>query len=210
MAWTVIAVTAPTRDSALAYQAELIIRQKKGIINRETVIITVDDPRPRIGSGSATLNALLIVSELLSSKAGFKIMSTDVFQTVRVLILHAGRLFPFSSCGRAFSTLPLKQPRSNSPDQLAEFCELPCEIDQLMLFLHNYLSPNVGPGVWVCSTDMILDVPADRLALDLTDMTGVKIFATRADPGYAKDHGVCWYSNIRCIHLIYHIIIMFR
>ena len=190
LTWTVIAVTAPTRDSALAFQAELLMRQKKGIINRETAIITVDDPRPRIGSGSATFNALLIVSELLSSKAGFKIMRTDVLQTARVLVLHAGRLYPFASCGRAFSTLPLKNRGSNTPDLLAEFSELPCEIDQLIIFLQNYLCPKTGPGVWVCSTDMILDIPVDSLALDLTNMSGVKIFATRADPEYARDHGV--------------------
>ncbi|KAI6652050.1 L-fucose kinase [Oopsacas minuta] len=194
-AWTVIAVTAPTRDSALAFQAELVIRQKKGIINRETAIITVDDPKPRIGSGSATLNALLLVSELLSSKAGFKIMRTEVFQTARVLILHAGRLFPFASCGRAFSTLPLKNHLTNAPNLLTEYSELPCEIDQLISFLQNYLCHNAGPGVWVCSTGMVLHLSADRVALDLTDMTGVKIFATKADPSYAKDHGVCRLSS---------------
>ena len=189
--WTVIAVTAPTRDSAFAFQNELLIRQKKGIINRETAIITVDDPKPRIGSGSATLNALLIVSELLSSRAGFKIVSTEVFQKARVLILHAGRLFPFSSCGRAFSTLPLKHPRPGAPNLLSDYFELPCEIDQLMSFLHTQLCPNTGPGVWVCSTDMILNMPEEKLAINLGDMTGVKLFATRANPGYAKDHGVC-------------------
>ena len=53
--------------------AELLVRQRKGLLERDALILAVDDPRPSLGSGSATLNALLCVSELLASQEGHKV-----------------------------------------------------------------------------------------------------------------------------------------
>ena len=52
---------------------ELLVRQKKGLIPPETHILVVDDPRPNIGSGSATLNAIVCVAEYLAARDGFKV-----------------------------------------------------------------------------------------------------------------------------------------
>ena len=37
------------------------------------LLLAIDDPKPGIGSGSATLNALLVVTEHLSARAGYTV-----------------------------------------------------------------------------------------------------------------------------------------
>ena len=49
---------------------ELEFRQKKGQIDKDALLLTVEDPQARIGSGGATLNALLVVAEHLSQRKG--------------------------------------------------------------------------------------------------------------------------------------------
>ena len=52
---------------------ELQIRQKKGLIDKNAVILAVEDPQADIGSGSATLNALLCVAEYLAAREGMTV-----------------------------------------------------------------------------------------------------------------------------------------
>ena len=52
---------------------ELQIRQKKGLLDHDTFLLAVDDPKPNIGSGSATLNAVLCVGEYLAAKEGMTV-----------------------------------------------------------------------------------------------------------------------------------------
>ena len=52
---------------------ELQIRQRKGLLGKDVVVLTVEDPNPNIGSGSATLNALLCVAEYLAAKEGLTV-----------------------------------------------------------------------------------------------------------------------------------------
>ena len=47
---------------------ELLIRQEKGLLSRDALLLAIDDPKPNIGSGSATLNALLCVAEHMAAK----------------------------------------------------------------------------------------------------------------------------------------------
>ena len=37
------------------------------------LLLTLEDPKARIGSGGATINALLVVTEHLSAKAGYEV-----------------------------------------------------------------------------------------------------------------------------------------
>ena len=52
---------------------ELELRQSKGLIGKDTLVLALEDPRGDVGSGGATLNALLVVTEHLSAKAGFQV-----------------------------------------------------------------------------------------------------------------------------------------
>ena len=53
--------------------SELKARQSQGLISDDTLLLTVADPASRVGSGGATLNALLVATEHLSSKAGYTV-----------------------------------------------------------------------------------------------------------------------------------------
>jgi fucokinase len=48
-------------------------RQRYGLIDTATIILTVNDPQDKLGSGGATLNALLVATEHLSAKAGYSV-----------------------------------------------------------------------------------------------------------------------------------------
>ena len=52
---------------------ELELRQSKGLISKDTLVLALEDPRGGVGSGGATLNALLVVTEHLSAKASFQV-----------------------------------------------------------------------------------------------------------------------------------------
>jgi fucokinase len=52
---------------------ELKLRQEKALLDKESLIICIEDPEKPIGSGGATLNALLVVAESLSAQKGLKV-----------------------------------------------------------------------------------------------------------------------------------------
>jgi fucokinase len=54
---------------------EIEIRQQKGLIAEDVILLTVEDPKSEVGSGGATLNALLVVAEHISAKQGFTVTS---------------------------------------------------------------------------------------------------------------------------------------
>lgn len=55
------------------------MRQEKGLIDKESLIICIEDPEKPIGSGGATLNALLVVAESLSAQKGLKVTFLFLF-----------------------------------------------------------------------------------------------------------------------------------
>ena len=55
------------------YLTELDLRQRRGSVSPEVLLLTVADPEERLGSGGATLNALLVAAEHLSARAGFMV-----------------------------------------------------------------------------------------------------------------------------------------
>ncbi len=42
-------------------------------MSTNAVVMAVDDPKPNIGSGSATLNAIICVAEYLAAQEGHKV-----------------------------------------------------------------------------------------------------------------------------------------
>ena len=63
--------------------AELEIRQKREQIPAGTLLLVVEDPEVHVGSGGATLNALLVAAEHLSARAGFTVSGPDVPSSAR-------------------------------------------------------------------------------------------------------------------------------
>jgi fucokinase len=63
---------------------ELELRQAKGYIDKDVIVLTVEDPKSNVGSGGATINALLTVTEYISAEQGYSV-SFHVIQLVRIL-----------------------------------------------------------------------------------------------------------------------------
>ena len=67
--------------------AELEQRQKRGQLDARTLLLTVEDPQDKVGSGGATLNALLVVAEHISAKQGFTVSFNSVYRLLWILFL---------------------------------------------------------------------------------------------------------------------------
>ncbi|NXX51652.1 FUK kinase, partial [Tricholaema leucomelas] len=146
------------------------------------LLLAVEDPWDHLGSGGATLNALLVAAEHLSARAGCTVVSSDVLREARILILHMGRDFSFDDCGRAFTCLPVEEP--NAPAEA-----LVCNLDSLLETMTHRLCVGSPPGVWVCSTDMLLTVPSEP-GIDWDGFQGVRVIAVPGSQAYARNHGV--------------------
>ncbi|XP_059191686.1 L-fucose kinase [Centropristis striata] len=180
--WTVVVLTCQHKDSVYSFQRELELRQQRGSISQGALVLTVRDRQEPLGSGGATMNALLVAAEHLSNRAGHTVVTADVLDEAHILILHTGRDFPWSSCSRAFCWLP-----SEKPDQTVQAPV--CCLDLLLDCLSTQICPGSPPGVWVCSTDMILNIPADFF-LSWEGFSGVRVVSLPGDISYAANHGV--------------------
>ncbi|KAJ8417008.1 hypothetical protein AAFF_G00282350 [Aldrovandia affinis] len=180
--WTVIVLTCQHKDSVYAFQRELEVRQQCGCLPQGALLLTVADPQERLGSGGATLNALLVAAEHLSARAGYTVVTADALEDAYILILHTGRDFPWDSCGRAFCWLPVQEPPG--------LVERPmCCLDLLLDCLTHKVCSGSPPGVWVCSTDMILTLPSAPV-MSWEGFSGVRVLSLPGDVSYATSHGV--------------------
>uniref|UniRef100_A0A8D2Q5I0 L-fucose kinase n=1 Tax=Varanus komodoensis TaxID=61221 RepID=A0A8D2Q5I0_VARKO len=168
-AWTVLVLTCRPRDRAFAFQKELEIRRERGSLAGQPILLTVEDPKAEVGSGGATLNALLVAAEHLSAQAGCTVITSDVLQKARILILHMGRDFLFDDCSRAFTCLPVEDPTAPAE-------ALTCNLDNLLATL----TKQVG-GTQACSC------PA---SIDWQGFQGARVIAVPASVSYARNHGV--------------------
>uniref|UniRef100_A0A9J8AZH9 Fucose kinase n=1 Tax=Cyprinus carpio carpio TaxID=630221 RepID=A0A9J8AZH9_CYPCA len=179
--WTVIVLTCQHRESVYAFQRELEGRQKRGALPADALLLTVPDPHTRLGSGGATLNALLVAAEHLSARAGYSVVNADVLDEAHVLILHTGRDFPWDGCSRAFCWMPVQ--KSDAVEGAV------CCLDLLLDCLSTKICAGSPPGVWVCSTDVILNIPTPQL-ISWDGFSGVRVVALPGDVSFAVNHGV--------------------
>ncbi|XP_048578770.1 L-fucose kinase [Nematostella vectensis] len=187
--WSAIVLTCQNKASAHAFNRELELCQKKGLIDKDTLLLALEDPKARVGSGGATLNALLVVTEHLSAQAGFLTVESKVLRDADILIMHMGRNYPFSACGRAFTTLPAKY-NDRSPVMLYDSL---VDVFGSLLYLLTYtVCPDSPSGVWVCSTDQMLSVLPDTV-IDWSKMASddIVLLLFGCSPLYARSHGVC-------------------
>ena len=179
--WSAIAVTAANPLQAQAYQKEILRFQQNGVIQEDTIVLAVPDPSSeRVGSGGATLNALLTVSEYLSARAGLSYIDPEILQNAKILIIHSGgdsqRVPCYSVSGKAFSNLPVTMENGEfgTPFLLL--------LDQL-----TKISNNVSSGLFVASGDVLLFLPEMEYLWNDNGVTGLAI---PSDQSYASKHGV--------------------
>ncbi|KAL3859604.1 hypothetical protein ACJMK2_009860 [Sinanodonta woodiana] len=179
--WTAIVLTCTNKDWAQALQKELEIRQEKGYIDKDVFLLTVEDPKQNVGSGGASINALLTVAEYISAQRGYTLLNPDVLQKTKILILHVGRTYLYDPCGRPFVTLPIKYK--------APHCDgLLTVLDIYLKLVTDKIAVKAGPGVWVCSTDVLLTVPENAdIPWEPCDAAAITVPST---PEYCRAHGV--------------------
>ncbi|XP_030811890.1 L-fucose kinase isoform X5 [Camarhynchus parvulus] len=134
--WSAVLLTCRRGHGGVsALQRELEVRRLRGGLGPRppALLLAVEDPWARLGSGGATLNALLVAAEHLSARAGCTVVTADVLRDARILILHMGRDFSFDDCGRAFTCLPAEEP--GAPAEA-----LVCNLDSLLGTMTHRLS----------------------------------------------------------------------
>ena len=172
---TVICVTASNEAQARAVEAELNARRDAGLYGPDILTFAVPDPsNARVGSGGATLNALVTLGELLSGQA----VRLDM---CRIFLIHSGgdsqRLPCQSVCGKAWSALPL----------CGATGELSAPIDLLVEHMFR-LFRGVRAGLVVLSSDVLLLVPAHFHAH--WPQVGATGLAIPTDAAVGPNHGV--------------------
>ena len=87
--WTCVAVTCCDSRWAKALRQELDILHRQKLLNSELPCLVLEDPPGTVGSGGATLNALLVTAERLCSINGH----STVYKEFKSLLLNVSNLF---------------------------------------------------------------------------------------------------------------------
>ena len=114
MAWDYLIVTASNDAQARAYESQLALRRRGGLLSGVRHVMVVADPGGRrVGSGGSTICCLMNVvnRELAAHQAQ---PGADVVESIlrrqRILIIHAGgdsrRLPAYGPCGKIFIPVP--------------------------------------------------------------------------------------------------------
>ena len=182
--WTAVIITASSKRQAERYEWELHRRAEKGTIPRGTRYLVVPDRDDRrIGSGSATLNAVrtLAVEMLLrNSAAPPSTTLREWWSGQRVLMIHSGgdsrRLPQYSLSGKLFSAVPVATPWGDASTVFDE-----------MLALSTSWVERLHSGLVVGSGDVVLTFDADALHWEQDGVNGV---AMRQPAETGTRHGV--------------------
>ncbi|KAM9495286.1 L-fucose kinase isoform 2-T2 [Clarias gariepinus] len=111
-----------------------------------------------------------------------EVVTADVLYDAHILILHTSRDFPWDGCSRAFCWMPVSA--------LEQSVEGPvCCLDLLLTCLSAKVCAGSPPGVWVCSTDMILNI-STMPSMSWEGFTGVRAVSLPGDTSFAVNHGV--------------------
>jgi fucokinase len=168
MTWDYLIVTASNERQAAAYELQLDLRRKLGLLAEVREVLVVPDLEgKRIGSGGSTL---LCLEQVLAREHSLA--------EQRVLILHAGgdsrRLPAYGPCGKIF--VPIPGPGSRVPETL--FDRLAAALLQL---------PGRKGQVVVAAGDALVQFDPRALRFDRSGITVVGGFST---PEEASRHGV--------------------
>jgi fucokinase len=168
--WDVVMISASSERQAELYREEIQRRNSSGLLPGETKFLVVPDPGgQRVGSGSATINALSILGK-----------DCAWWSEHRALLVHSGgdsrRLPQYSPVGKLFGILPSRvQPRATTT-----------VFDETMS-LSSAWAERMCSGLLVASGDVVLRFDANQVQWDRPGVTGV---AMRLEMEQAVHHGV--------------------
>lgn len=168
--WDAVIITASSERQAALYRDELERRRLAGMLSEETHFLVVPDPGDRrVGSGSATINALGVLGK-----------NREWWERHRAILIHSGgdsrRLPQYSPVGKLFGVLPSKSsPRSTTT-----------VFDETMTQSELWAG-RIPNGVLVASGDVVLKFDTRQVTWDRSGVTGV---AMKLDVETGSHHGV--------------------
>ena len=183
-AWDVIAVSSSSAETCDAYVSLLEAKQRRlhSQIDERTAIISIPDPEclGGIGSGGAMLNAVLVITEILSARSGETSILPSSLNNKHVLVLSV-------------STRGRRAPGFLGIPAVDEEGEIITTIDLLLETLTvNGAPASCPPGIWNASTEALLLVPQggiDFSALRKGECIAAALSFPCSVP-YGMNHGV--------------------
>ncbi len=187
MVWDYLIVTASNDLQAQAYQEQLALRKKLGLLQGVRHALVLADPGGRrVGSGGSTVYCLAEVLSQELSGAGAAAERPQAWEEtlrrLRILIMHAGgdskRLPAYSPCGKIFVPMPGETDSSLPPTlfdrQLPIYLQLPAPESE------------IGQVV-ITAGDVLLRFDSEHVRFVESGVTGL---ACHADAEAASKHGV--------------------
>ena len=168
--WDVVIITASSERQAALYRGEIERRRTAGMLAEGCEFLVVPDPGDRrVGSGSATINALAVLAK-----------DVEWWKHHRALLIHSGgdsrRLPQYSPVGKLFGVLPSRtNPRATTT-----------VFDETMLLSAPW-AERISSGVLVAAGDVVLKFDAQQVNWQRSGVTGV---AMRLDAETGSHHGV--------------------
>ncbi len=168
--WDTVIITASSERQAELYREEIRRRKTESNLSNEIPFLVIPDPDDRrIGSGTATINALGVLGK-----------DRDWWQSHRVLLIHSGgdsrRLPQYSPVGKLFGVLPS---RTSSRATTTVF-------DETMKLSARW-ADCIPSGLLVASGDVVLKFDASQVTWSRAGVTGV---AMCMDVEIGSHHGV--------------------
>lgn len=185
--WDYLIVTASNEAQAAAYETQLNLRKKLGLITGTNQILVVPDPQShRVGSGGSTILALLkVLSREFRASGLTKFSPARIEETLshlRILIIHAGgdsrRLPAYGPCGKIFTPIPGKSDSA-----------LGNTIFDRQFPIYRELPPSESAQgqVVVTTGDVLLFFSPKEVKFQGNGVTGLGCYIS---PEQAKNHGV--------------------
>eukprot|EP00111_Clytia_hemisphaerica_P020368 TCONS_00059999-protein len=191
--WDAIVITCSDHDHAMAFEKECSIRQKNFFIHPKTTVLSVVDPVPNIGSGGATINAMIHVTEYISALEGHTVITSDVLYSKKILILHMGTMTPYSACSSGFLPAPALLTCHDNNNQAV--VSGATQLDVLLQMTMNKLASDSPPGFWICSCDRLINLPKE-INIDWSEEDDVYLFTVPVNMETAANkHGVVKYNE---------------
>lgn len=173
--WDLFIITASNDEQAEAYRLQLEQRRNSGYLPVDTEFLVIPDPEgKRVGSGGATLNALLKAYNLYSGKG------ENPFVNKRICMIHSGgdskRIPQYSAFGKLFSKVPRELPDGRYSTLFDEF-----------LISLSGLPSRMKDGVVMASGDVLLLFNHNQVDLGRQGAVGI---AMKVPVAMGTHHGV--------------------
>ncbi|XP_076049202.1 L-fucose kinase-like isoform X2 [Oratosquilla oratoria] len=190
--WAVIVITCATPKLCEFMNKACGYLKAHNLLPPHELLLVITDPHHEVdehckgvGSGGATINALLIAIENMSAQQGFTTISPDLIYTGRILLINHGR--EFAHCPGGTIMLPLDQ-----KFHLGLGENTPCHPTLLQYVMHmaTQISSKSSSGVWITTVDAFLLMEADMIAIDTSNVDGALILTVPVEVEQARLHGV--------------------